>query len=73
MASPINKEGRRLGFRRGMAARNHKAENYEGFTQQNKEDSRQRDSNSPLVHPDPQCETGKKTIKSLLSPLDFYF
>lgn len=79
MASPINKEGRNLGFRRGTAARNHKVENYEGFTQQKKEDARQRDSNSPLVHsdplvhPDPPCETGKKTIKSLLSPLDFYF
>lgn len=38
MASPINKEGRRLEFRRGTAAQNHKLENYEGFTQQKKED-----------------------------------
>lgn len=42
MASPINKEGRRLEFRRGMAAQNHKVENYEGFTQQKKEDPTQR-------------------------------
>lgn len=73
MASPINKEGRRLEFRRGMAAWNHKVENYEGFTQQKKEDPRQKDSNPPLVHPNPQCTIGKKTIKSLLSPSDFYF
>lgn len=42
MASPINKGGRRLEFRRGMAAQNHKVENYEGFTQQKKEDPTQR-------------------------------
>lgn len=27
----------------------------------------------PLVHPNPQCTVVKKTIKSLLSPFDFYF